>query len=157
MRWILRLAPVLAVFWLLLSGHYTPLLIALGALSVAVVTWIGRRAEIVDHEGIPLHISRRMPGYLLWLAKEILFSSLAVARQVWWPRRELRPAVGLTSASGLSPLSQVVYANSITLTPGTLSMSVGEEGIEVHSLRASAISDLQAGAMLDRVRRLETR
>jgi multicomponent Na+:H+ antiporter subunit E len=62
--------------------------------------------------------------------------------------------VATTSSADLSELSQMVYANSITLTPGTLSLDVGEEHIEVHSLDPAGIKDLHSGAMLRRVRRL---
>lgn len=158
MRWIPRLAPFLAAFWLLLSGHFTVLLMALGALSVVLVIWIVRRMDIVDHESLPLHLSlRHAPQYAVWLAGKVLQSALAVARQVWSPRGALRPVVDRTPTRDLPELSQVVYANSITLTPGTLSLAVDDEGIEVHSLQPSGISELRAGGMLARVRRLEAR
>lgn len=158
MRWIPRLAPFLAAFWLLLSGHFTVLLTALGALSVVLVIWIVRRMDIVDHESLPLHLSpRHTPQYSLWLAGKVLQSALAVARQVWSPRGALQPVVDRTPTRDLPELSQVIYANSITMTPGTLSLSVDDEGIEVHSLQRSGISELQAGGMLTRVRRLEAR
>ncbi|MFD0852316.1 Na+/H+ antiporter subunit E, partial [Actinomadura adrarensis] len=67
------------------------------------------------------------------------------------------PAVGTVPARELSDVSEVIYANSITLTPGTLSLSVDDEDIEVHALQADGIDDLRGGAMLDRVRRLESR
>lgn len=157
MRWIPRLAPLLAAFWLLLSGHYTALLITLGAVSIALVAWIVHRMDVVDHEGLPLHLSLRTPLYWLWLGWQIIRSALSVAWKVWSPRSALRPAVGLAPARDLPELSQVIYANSITLTPGTLSLSVGDEGIEVHSIDESGLADLRAGAMLGRVRRLEAR
>lgn len=157
MPWIPRLAPLLAAFWLVLSGHFTPLLMALGALSVVLVAWIVRRMDVVDHEGLPLHLSLRVPQYCVWLAGKILFSSLSVARQVWSPRLAPRPGVGVTPSPDLPELSRVIYANSITLTPGTLSLSVDDQGIEVHSLKASDIAELQAGGMWRRVRRLEVR
>lgn len=158
LRWIIRLAPFLAAFWLLLSGHFTPLLMGLGALSVALVVWIVRRMDIVDRESLPLHLSLRyLPRYALWLAGKALRSAMTVARLVWSPLRVLSPAVGTTQTADLPELSQVVYANSITLTPGTLSLSVGDDGIEVHALQRSGLSELQAGEMLARVRRLEVR
>lgn len=156
MSWIPGLAVLLAAFWLLLSGHYTPLLIALGGLSVALVVWIMVRAHIFDRTIFTWHFSRRIPRYCLWLSGKILRSSLAVSRLVWSPRVELRPAEGDTPAE-LPELSQVIYANSITLTPGTLSLSVGEADIAVHSLESSDLAELRAGDMLSRVQRLEDR
>lgn len=157
MRWIPRLVPLLAAFWLVLSGHFTPLLLALGALSVGVVAWVVRRMDVVDHEGLPLHLTLRTPQYCVWLAGQVLQSSLAVARQVWSPWHPPRPGVGMTPVHDLPELFQVIYANSITVTPGTLSLWVGDEGIAVHGLQEADIAELQAGKMLGRVQRLEAR
>lgn len=157
MRLTLGLAVLLVAFWLVLSGHVAPVPLASGLLSVAFVVWLTRRMRIVDRESLPVHLVPRLPWYLPWLVKEILRSSLSVTRQVWSPRLRLRPAVAVAPTPDLPELSQVIYANSITLTPGTLSLSVHDEGIEVHSLHASGIGALRTGGMLDRVWRLEVR
>jgi multicomponent Na+:H+ antiporter subunit E len=151
----LSLAALLAGFWLVLSGHYTPLLLVLGAGSVGLVVWLVHRMGIVDHESVPLRPAPRLPRYFWWLAGEILRSSVSVTRQVWSPRRALRPAIGVVPTPGLPELSQVIYANSITLTPGTLSLRVDDDGIEVHSLDPAGLRELRAGGMRDRVRKLE--
>lgn len=152
----LRIAPLPVAFWLLLSGHFEPLLLALGALSVAVVCWLTRRAGL-DHQSVTVAFALRLPRYFLWLSGKVLVSTLAVARQVWAPRPELRPVVEPSPASQLPELSQVVYANSITLTPGTLSLDVEADHIEVHSLERSGIDELREGLMLRRVRQTEAR
>jgi multicomponent Na+:H+ antiporter subunit E len=149
---MLRTAPFAIAFWLVLSGHYEPLLLTLGGLSVAVVCWLAWRAGL-DHLGATLPLLPRLPRYLLWLSGQVLVSALAVVRKVWSPRPSLRPVVASTPASNLPELSQVVYANSITLTPGTLSLHVGDDRIEVHSLERAGIDELRDGAMLGRVRR----
>jgi multicomponent Na+:H+ antiporter subunit E len=158
MRRALRLALLLAVFWLLLSGHYTPLLLTFGALSVLVVVLIVRRMYVVD--GTYFRVRLRPVGaplYAGWLAWQILLSSIAVLRQVWSPRLAPSPAVGGTPVDDLSEVGTVAYANSITLTPGTLSLQVGEAGIEVHALRRSDLDELRSDGMLNRLRRLEER
>lgn len=156
MRRAAGLVAVLAVFWLVLSGHYTPLLLTLGTASVALVVWIAHRMEIVDHEQ-PVHVSPGLPRYALWLAGQIFLAALGVARLVWSPRPGLVPAVGTVPADEMSHLAQAIYANSITLTPGTLTMSVDDEAVQVHSLQPSGLGGLRRGAMLARVRRLESR
>ena len=150
----LRTAPFPVVFWLLLSGHFEPLLLALGALSVAVVCWLTRRAGL-DHGSVTVAFALRLPRYFLWLSGSVLVSTFAVARKVWSPRPDLRPVVEPTPAPHLQELSQVVYANSITLTPGTLSLDVEENHIEVHSLERSGVDELREGVMLRRVRQTE--
>jgi multicomponent Na+:H+ antiporter subunit E len=155
--WIPRTAPLLAVFWFVLSGHVEPLLLALGGLSVALVCWLSWRAGVAEYHGAPASFVLRLPRYLLWLGKEVLVSSVAVVRKVWSPHPVLRPVVAATLSPDVRELSQVVYANSITLTPGTLSLDVDDDQIEVHSLEPADIDELRTGAMLRRVRRLEAR
>lgn len=155
-RILLRTAPVPALFWLVLSGHYSPLLLTLGAVSVLVVCWLTWRSGIAGHR-LTLSFALRLPRYFLWLIGQEVISACAVARTVWSPRMDLRPVVRSTPADGLSERSLVVYANSITLTPGTLSLAVHDDSIEVHSLKAADIDALDEGAMLNRVRRTEAR
>lgn len=156
MRQAAGLVAVLMLFWLVLSGHYTLLLLLLGAGSVALVAWIAHRMEIVDHEQ-PLHATIGLPGYVFWLAGQIGLAAMTVTRLVWAPRLALHPSVDQVPADGMSPLAQVIYANSITLTPGTLSISVDDESVLVHSLQPSGIAALREGAMRTRAHRLESR
>lgn len=148
---------LLGGFWLVLSGHFTPLFFALGALSVAVVGWLTHRADLRVREGSAFSFTLRLLWYLPWLVKEIVVSAVAVVRKVWSPRPALRPGVEATPSAGLPVLSQVVYANSITLTPGTLSIHLDDEHIDVHSLDTASLEDLHSGRMLRQVRRLEVR
>ncbi|MFI0350148.1 Na+/H+ antiporter subunit E [Actinomadura sp. 9N407] len=153
----LKLSPLLAAFWLAISGHYTPLLLTLGILSVVLVMWVVLRMDVVDDESLPLRLLPRIPGYWLWLGGQIFVSAFTVLRLVWSPRRKLRPVIATVPADDLSDLSKVVYANSITLTPGTLSLSLHEKVIEVHGIEQEGIEQLREGAMLERVRDLEGR
>jgi multicomponent Na+:H+ antiporter subunit E len=154
-RWATRMAPPLALFWLVLSGHYTFLLLAFGGLSVALVCWVSWRAAFPEREAVALPLSPGLPRYVVWLAKEVVVSAIAVVRRVWSPRTAMRPVVETTPADDLSVLSQVVYANSITLTPGTLALDVDADRIEVHGLDAGDVEALRAGRMLREVRKLE--
>jgi multicomponent Na+:H+ antiporter subunit E len=154
-RWAIRMAPPLALFWLVLSGHYTVLLLVLGALSVTLVCWVSWRAAFPERDAVALPLSPGLPRYALWLGKEVMLSAVGVVRKVWSPRQAVRPVVATTPTDDLSVLSQVIYANSITLTPGTLSLDVDSDRIEVHALDAGGIEALRAGRMLREVRKLE--
>lgn len=155
MRPVLALPPVLAAFWLVLSGHYTWLLLLLGALSVVLVSWVILRMGVVDDESLPLRTVPRLPLYLVWLVGQIMLSALAVLRLVWSPRKKVRPAFGTVPAAELPELSKVVYANSITLTPGTLAVSFRGGDIEVHSLTEDGVAEVRDSAMPRRVAGLE--
>ncbi|OXM75141.1 MULTISPECIES: Na+/H+ antiporter subunit E [Amycolatopsis] len=157
MAWVIRTAPLFVTFWLVLSGHFTVQFLVLGAVSITLVCWISRRARLTEGEGASLPVLLRLPRYLPWLGKEVLVAAAAVVRKVWSPRPDLRPAVAVTPSPGMSALSQVIYANSITLTPGTLSLDLDEDEIKIHSLDAGAAEALHEGHMLRRVRELEAR
>lgn len=150
------LVALLSIYWLVLSGHYTVLLLALGAASIGLVAWVVHRMDIVDLEG-PARLTTTFAWYLPWLVAQVFLSALRVARLVWTPRLALSPAVGEVPLSDESELLRVIYANSITLTPGTLSLSLEEQSVMVHSLEAAGLDQLRDGAMLRRVRRLEAR
>lgn len=151
------MVPPLALFWLVLSGHYTVLLIVLGSLSVALVCWLSWRADFPEREDVALPLSPRLPRYVLWLGKEVLVSAVTVVRKVWSPRPDLHPVVDVTPSPDMTVFTQVIYANSITLTPGTLSLDVDEDRIEIHSLDAGDAEALRGGEMMRRARGLETR
>lgn len=149
------LAVVLAAFWLVLSGHYTPMMLGFAAASIALVLILARRMDIVDHEGRTLELGWRAPSFLAWLGGQILLSSWDVTRRIWTGRPVVRPALGRAPTRGMSDVVQVAYANAITLTPGTLSIAVESEHIEIHALDENLIRDLEGGAMATRARQLE--
>jgi multicomponent Na+:H+ antiporter subunit E len=152
-RRMVPMVPLLAAFWLVLSGHFEPLMLALGAVSIIVVCAMAWRAELYLHRDLTARFALRLPHFFLWLGAKVFISSLGVVRKVWSPRLVLRPVVASTPARDLSELSQVTYANSITLTPGTLSLDISDKLIRVHSLEQTDIDELRTGAMLSRVPR----
>ena len=143
----------LAIYWLGLSGHYTTMLLGLGLASVLLVVWIAQRMDLIDLEGHPTQLSLRMPGYWSWLSKEVIVSSLAVCGRVL--RGGHRPAVGRIPIYTLSQVGTATLANSITLTPGTVSVSLLADTIVVHALTRADADGLLSGEMHDRVARLE--
>ena len=108
------LFTVLFAAWLLMSGHYTPLLVGLGVLSCALATVMADRIGGSDEEGLPLHIMARLPASLVWLLKEIVMSNIATGRLILFGRA--RPVLFTTQASQSTSGGVVTYANSITLT-----------------------------------------
>ncbi len=143
--------------WLLLSGHYSPLLTGLGVVSCGFVAFIAYRMDIVDKEGHPIHLGLHTFLYMPWLLLEIVKSNLQVARLILSPSLPISPNIITVKASQKTVLGQVIYANSITLTPGTVSLSVDNNEIEVHALSKEFAEGLQSGEMDRRVATLDAR
>jgi len=152
----ISLGLVLFVTWLLLSGFFEPLLITFGVATCVTVVWIARRMDLVDHEGHPIHLGPRIIVYWLWLIGEIIKSNIDVAKRIIDPRLPIQPTLFWTKTSQQSELGQVIYANSITLTPGTVSVRVVGDSILVHALSAESAAGVAQGDMDRRVSALKS-
>lgn len=150
----LYLGGILFVVWLLLSGHYTPLIIVLGILSCIAVVAITMRMDVVDQEGHPVHLTWRGLIYWPWLVVEIVKANVDVAKRILIPSVGISPTMVRVRTSQTSDLGKVIYANSITLTPGTVSVQVANDEILVHALSKDGADDLIRGEMDRRVTRM---
>lgn len=152
----LMLAMTLAVLWLLLSGHYTPLLLSLGAVSVLACVVLARRLGVADAEmrHSQFHLFAVLL-YSLWLGKEIILAGVDVTRRILNPRLPISPTMVRLPISQNTDMGRTIYANSITLTPGTISVDLGNDSVQVHALTREAAEGLAGGEMNNRVRALE--
>lgn len=143
-------------FWLLLSGHYTGFLMTSGIFCALGVVLFARRMGIADQEGHPVQlIVRALFSYWPWLIKEIIKSALQVTAVILNPRLPISPTMLRVRATQKTDVGRTTFANSITLTPGTISVDVGEDQILVHALTRSAALGLADGEMDRRVTRFE--
>ena len=145
----------LMIVWLLFSGHYTAPLITYGVLSCAGVVALVAHLGILDHEALPTHLGVRPFLYLPWLLKEILVSNLSVIRVILSPNLPIHPRILSIEASQKTEVGRVIYANSITLTPGTVTLDVRGEKMLVHALTKDSAEGLVGGEMDRRVTHLE--
>lgn len=155
MQHTIGLSLALAAFWLLNSGHYTPLMLSLGAISIALVLYIAHRMDVVDHESQPLHLTLKLPRYHIWLGKEIILANISVVKHIWLGNETISPILTTIKASQKTDIGKVIYANSITLTPGTIAVDLVDDQIMIHALLRENIEALEAGEMDLRVSRLE--
>ncbi len=151
----LLLSLSLAVFWLLNSGHNTGLILSLGAASIAFVVYVAHRMDVVDHESQPVHLTLKLPGYYVWLIKEIILANLQVVKHIWLGSKSISPSFVTITTSQKTEIGKIIYANSITLTPGTVSVDLDGDKILVHALLRESAEDLEAGEMDRRVTELE--
>lgn len=155
MQHTIVLSLSLALFWFANSGYYTTLMLSLGAASVALVVYIAHRMDVTDHEAQPVHLTLTIPTYYAWLTKEIILSNLLVVKHIWLGNKSISPVFARVTASQKTDLGKVIYANSITLTPGTVTVHLDGDQFVVHALLRDSIKDLEAGEMDRRVTQLE--
>ncbi len=136
---------------------FQPLMLAFGLSSCLLVAWIVSRLQVTDSKEPTLAILARLLTYIPWLVKEIVISNIDVAKRIWQKDMPISPTITTVQASQKTALGLVLHANSITLTPGTLSIDVDDGAIEVHALAAESLGPLHEGEMDRRVTKLEGR
>jgi multicomponent Na+:H+ antiporter subunit E len=144
---IVGLWVILFAVWLLLSGHYTPLLIGFGMGSCALTVYIAWRMDVADHEGVPLSVAGRFVLYFPWLLKEILIANIKVARIILTPSLPISPIMVAFHGTQKTDLGRVLYANSITLTPGTITTCIEGDECEIHALTWSDVDGREEDEM----------
>ena len=134
MRFTFTLVLALAVTWLTLSGYFKPMLLILGVFSIGFVVWLCKRMKIMDVETVPYETMPRVLRYFIWLFIEIVKANMQVVKAVINPNLEVSPTLVHVPAPQKTAIGRSVFANSITLTPGTVSVDVGCDEILVHAL-----------------------
>jgi len=133
-----------------LSGHYTVTLMVIGAVCSVGVVALASRMAVLDKEGHPIYLLARAVWYWPWLIWEIIKAGIDVSKIILTPSLPISPTMVNLRASQKSAVGIVTYANSITLTPGTVSVEVEGDEITVHALTLSGAEDLEGGRM-DRI------
>ena len=154
---MLLLLVILATSWLLWSGLYKPLLMGLGAFSCVLSVYLAHRMGFFRHQQNLLKILPRLPGYWLWLLKEIIVSSMDVAKIILKPSMPISPTVVVLTAEAQTDVGQVILGNSITLSPGTVTLDLHEGQILIHCLNSESAKELQKGEANRRAAALERR
>lgn len=152
---VVGLAVFLAIAWLLWSGIYKPMVLGLGVFSVAVVTYLAVRMNFFSHTDGLQYMIWRLPFYWAWLLKEILKSAYHVARIVLSPSLPIKPRIVRIVSERDQEMPQVILGNSITLSPGTVTIDIDGSQILVHCINDATAEDLKSGELQRRVDRLE--
>lgn len=151
---------ILLAFWLVLSGHYDPLFIAMGVVSAALVTALTHRLVLAmlgpGGRGLldaPLRLLR-IVEYGLWLLTRIVPSGVQIAYYVLHPRMPIEPGVLRFRTALRSQVARTALANSITLVPGTLTLRILGDEFVVHAFLPDSADDLIEGRMQRRIARV---
>lgn len=154
MRYV-SLAGLLFAFWLALSGHYTPMLITAGAVCSVACVFAAIRMRSADPEGHPIELFWGAITYFPWLFVEIAKSGWSVTKVILHPSLPISPTMTVVRASQKTPAGMATYANSITLTPGTITVEVNGNEFTVHAVVRDGALDVEGGQMDRRVSRFE--
>jgi multicomponent Na+:H+ antiporter subunit E len=154
LRWVF-LTAVLFGFWAVLSFEITnPFLLGSGLLTAGVAAALSIHRKLVPEGDVAFHL-RTLVTYLPWLLWQIFAANGRVIRVVWSPELPIDPRMVEVPCSLSTHLGRAIYANSITLTPGTVTVLVEENRLLVHALTAQDEADLLSGAMESRIKLLE--
>lgn len=153
---IVGLWAILFAVWLLLSGHWdSALLLSFGVGSCALTVYIATRMDVADHEDVSIYWVGRFLLYLPWLLKEILVANINVAKVILSPKLPISPIMVVFGSTQNTDLGRVLYANSITLTPGTITTNVEGDQLEIHALTWKDVDGREEDEMDQRVSTVE--
>ena len=141
----------LFLFWTLLSGYFTAFLLGAGAGCALAVVLFSRRMQVIDREGHPIQMLPRATLYTFWLVKEIVKSAWQVSKIILDPKMPISPTLVSFKPSQRTAVGLVTHANSITLTPGTITVEANRGRFVVHALTREGASSLTDSEMDRRV------
>lgn len=146
-------------FWLLLSGFWdNMLLLGFGVASALFAAYIGMKIKQHDEFKLDLQFFLRFPKYIVWLIGQIWTSNVDTAKRIWLPQKfPISPTLSKLKTTQATSFGQSIYANSITITPGTVSVDIDGDELTVHALSHHSIDELERGEMDARVTKLETK
>lgn len=141
----------LYLFWLLLSGFFTAFLMSAGAGCALAVVWFSRRMDVVDAEGHPIHLGPKALIYWPWLLKEVVKAAWDVSKIILHPSLPISPTLVRFKPTQKTVVGLVLHANSITLTPGTITIEAERQEFLVHGLTRSGANGVIDSEMDRRV------
>ena len=143
---------ILFAFWILLSGKFDAFHLTLGAMCCVLVAYLFHDLLFANvRVGDMRIVVARFIAYIPWLIQQIVLSNFHVAFLVLRRKMPIDPQIIEYKTKLETDISTVALANSITLTPGTITMDIKDGVFYVHALDQKVAEDLNAGEMEDRV------
>lgn len=140
------------LIWLGITGLHFEFISLFFLITVPLfIYWFAQKLNLL----IPKNsFNFRLLEYLLWLGKEILKSTFAVIKISWRRNLKIQPIIEPIKSIQESNAGIITYSNSITLTPGTVTLSTQNNILLVHALDVSFMEDLKGGEMDKRVKQI---
>lgn len=144
---IISLGALLFALWLGLSGQLNTLMLSLGLVSTLLVVYLAHRMDVIDKEIYPAHMTVLLLRFWMFLVREVIVANIDVIKRIFRPGKNISPQLFELPLTQKSDLSRVIYANAITMTPGTVSVNLDKKTITVHTLSIEAADELRSGRM----------
>lgn len=149
-------AVALFAFWLLLSGMFVPFLLAAGFGCAIAIKLFSRRLSAIADENDRIDLDwAKFLAYCPWLIREIIVAAWDVSKRILSPRLPISPALVEFRPSQKTDIGLVIHANSITLTPGTISVEAEHGRFLVHAISEEGALSLAGSEMNRRCTELE--
>lgn len=145
---------LLFLTWIILSGFFGAFFIVSGIMSCVAAILISKKLGALPAKPYRLRCGFRFIGYFVWLIKEIIKSSWDVSIRMWQAEPNISPKLAWVPTVQKDDIGITMFANSITLTPGTVAVMAEEKQMLVHALCAKGIDDLVAGDMDRRIAKM---
>lgn len=142
-----RLVIILVITWILLSGMFEPLMLSFGVVSVLFSIWITSRMHKIDQERYTFFVTLSFIKFLFQLAIKVVQSNIDVSLRILGIRPVESTFISIPIPFD-SDVAKVLYANAITLTPGSSSIALSEDTLLVHTISNQGATDLANDDML---------
>lgn len=144
-------------FWVLLNGQWTTEIAVIGVVLSALIGWFAWK--FMDYSprkewALLMRLPRAL-AYMAFLISEIVKSCLATIRLIWSPKLETQPQLVSFHTKLKGNYAKVLLANSITITPGTITVDMQGDKLLVHCLDEDFARGLENSAMEKRLARME--
>ena len=155
MRFVLT-ALIMFAFWIFLSGKFSLILLLSGLISSLLVSYMSNDL-LIGNGDIKLGFIRtiRFIRFLPWLLWQIVLANIDLALRTLHPKMPINPMLINFKNNLKTDLGMVILANSITLTPGTVTIDVNKNEFLVHVISEKAAQSLISGEMQARVKKIE--
>jgi|TARA_B100000315_G_scaffold169722_1_gene158286 multicomponent Na+:H+ antiporter subunit E len=134
--------------WILLSGKLDAFHLSIGFFGAALIAWINTEPQHLDEPPLPL---ARLVLYLPWLFWEVVKSSLNITKIILDPKLPINPRLVQYPTNLGSNTAVVLLGNSITLTPGTVTIEVSSSKLVIHALDDESSNELESRSMEQKI------
>jgi len=144
------------IFWILLSGEFTFILITSGVVASLITAYLSHdifvgKADLKTETGRVF----KFIVYIPWLLWEIILANVEIAYLVLSPKPLVDPQIVRFKNDLKTDLGIVTLAHSITLTPGTVTVDANREEFVIHAIWQKSAEGIISGEMQRKVKKIE--